>query len=68
MEGRCYIDGFAGVLNYGHNHPAMKQANVEYSGKNGVVYSLDTATSAKETWLRTYQGGVTTILCNWTRI
>jgi len=46
----------------------MKQANVEYSGKNGVVYSLDTATSAKETWLRTYQGGVTTILCNWTRI
>jgi hypothetical protein len=29
----------------------MKQAIVEFSAKNGVVHSLDTATSAQETWL-----------------
>lgn len=57
VEGRRYIDFFAGAgaLNYGHNHPAMKQAIVEYLAKNGVVHSLDMATSAKKTFLERFE-------------
>ena len=57
VEGRRYIDFFAGAgaLNYGHNYPAMKQVIVEYLAKNGVVHSLDMATSAKKTFLERFE-------------
>lgn len=47
--GKEYIDFFAGagVLNFGHNNPAMKNAIIEYLNKNGVLHSLDMQTQAK---------------------
>ena len=57
VDGKRYIDFFsgAGALNYGHNHPRMKQAVVAYLAKNGVIHSLDMATSAKKTFLEQFQ-------------
>ncbi|MGP5054993.1 aspartate aminotransferase family protein [Brachybacterium paraconglomeratum] len=48
-EGRSYIDFFAGagVLNFGHNHPAMKKALIEFLEADGVAHSLDTYTTTK---------------------
>lgn len=56
-DGRRYIDFFAGAgaLNYGHNNPALKQALLEYLGSDGIVHSLDMATSAKQRFLETFQ-------------
>ena len=41
----------AGALNYGHNHPVLKQALVNYIESNGVVSSLDLHTSARHDFL-----------------
>ncbi|RKN64080.1 diaminobutyrate--2-oxoglutarate transaminase [Paenibacillus ginsengarvi] len=51
-----YIDFFAGAgaLNYGHNHPAMKQKLIDYLQNDGVTHSLDMATEAKERFLRRF--------------
>lgn len=48
-----YIDFFsgAGALNYGHNHPAMKEKLVDYIASDGIVHGLDMATEAKESFL-----------------
>jgi diaminobutyrate-2-oxoglutarate transaminase len=56
-RGRRYIDFFAGAgaLNYGHNHPALKEALLAYLLSDGVVHSLDMATSAKRALLDTFQ-------------
>lgn len=55
-QGKRYIDFFAGAgaLNYGHNHPALKRALVEYIQKDGMTHSLDMATVAKEQLLKTF--------------
>jgi diaminobutyrate-2-oxoglutarate transaminase len=56
-RGRRYLDFFAGAgaLNYGHNHPDLKAALLEYLMHDGVVHSLDMATSAKRALLETFQ-------------
>jgi diaminobutyrate-2-oxoglutarate transaminase len=56
-EGRRYIDFFAGAgaLNYGHNNPVLKGALLEYLASDGIVHSLDMATSAKQRFLETFQ-------------
>jgi diaminobutyrate-2-oxoglutarate transaminase len=41
----------AGSLNYGHNHPVLKKALVDYIDANGMVNSLDLYTPAKEEFL-----------------
>jgi len=48
-RGRRYLDFFAGAgaLNYGHNHPVLKQALIEYVSADGVTHSLDMTTEAK---------------------
>jgi len=55
-EGRNYIDFFAGAgaLNYGHNDEGMKQRLLEYVAGDGVVHSLDMATSAKEAFMKRF--------------
>jgi diaminobutyrate-2-oxoglutarate transaminase len=55
-EGRRYLDFFAGAgaLNYGHNHPVLKQALLDYIGSDGVIHSLDMSTVAKGEFLRTF--------------
>lgn len=52
---RSYIDFFsgAGALNYGHNNALLREKLVEYILDDGVVHSLDMATSAKEHFIRT---------------
>ncbi len=44
-SGRAYLDFFAGasVLNYGHNHPQLKQALLDYISADGITHSLDMA-------------------------
>jgi len=51
-----YIDFFAGagVLNYGHNDPAMKEALIDYVQRDGVAHSLDMASSSKERFLEVF--------------
>lgn len=55
-DGDEFIDFFAGAgaLNYGHNHPVLKQAVVEYLAADGVVHTLDMGTVAKRTLLETF--------------
>ncbi len=55
-EGREYIDFFAGAgaLNYGHNHPQMKEKLIEYLTDDGIVHGLDMSTEAKGTFLRRF--------------
>ena len=52
-RGRAYIDFLAGAgtLNYGHNHPLLKEALVEYIAGDGIAHGLDFHTEAKETFL-----------------
>ncbi|HET7674272.1 MAG TPA: diaminobutyrate--2-oxoglutarate transaminase [Gammaproteobacteria bacterium] len=55
-DGRRYLDFFAGAgaLNYGHNHPRLKAALVEYIESNGVTHSLDLFTAAKSAFLERF--------------
>ncbi|RPF21805.1 aspartate aminotransferase family protein [Myceligenerans xiligouense] len=52
-SGRSYIDFFAGagVLNFGHNNDRMKRAVIAFLEADGVVHSLDMATTAKRDFL-----------------
>ncbi|HZJ94684.1 MAG TPA: diaminobutyrate--2-oxoglutarate transaminase [Thiopseudomonas sp.] len=55
-EGKRYIDFLAGAgtLNYGHNHPVLKKALLEYIQNDGLTHGLDMYTGAKETFLNTF--------------
>lgn len=55
--GREYLDFFAGagVLNYGHNHPRITEALIEYLRSSGVVHSLDMYTVAKREFLESFR-------------
>src|SRR5205085_6514884 len=56
-QNKRYIDFFcgAGALNYGHNHPHLKQALLDYLHHNGIVHSLDFYTEAKLLFLKQFQ-------------
>ncbi len=56
-QGRSYIDFFsgAGALNYGHNNPYLKDRLLAYLAADGVLHSLDMATSAKRELLERFQ-------------
>ncbi len=55
-DGKAYLDFFAGasVMNYGHNHPELQKALIEYLQNDGVVHTLDMATKARAEFLDTY--------------
>lgn len=55
--GRRYLDFFAGAgaLNYGHNHPMLKAALIDYLSNDMIVHSLDIATEAKTAFLETFE-------------
>ncbi|MFD8012598.1 diaminobutyrate--2-oxoglutarate transaminase [Streptomyces sp. NPDC058955] len=55
-DGRVYLDFFAGAsaLNYGHNHPVLKRALLDYLERDGITHSLDMLTEAKEDFLREF--------------
>ncbi|MDY6890891.1 MAG: aspartate aminotransferase family protein [Pseudomonadota bacterium] len=52
-QGRSYIDFFAGagVLNFGHNNPHMKEALIDFIRADGVAHSLDMSTTAKRAFI-----------------
>lgn len=60
-DGNDYIDFLSGCssLNYGHNHPALKEALADYIAADGLTHSLDMETDAKEAFLREFE---TTVL------
>ncbi|MCG7309738.1 aspartate aminotransferase family protein [Brachybacterium sp. ACRRE] len=56
-DGTSYIDFFAGagVLNFGHNNPRMKEALIEFISNDGVAHSLDTYTTTKRDFVQKFQ-------------
>ena len=54
--GRSYIDFFAGagVLNFGHNNPRMKQALIDFINADGVAHSLDMFTDVKRAFIQAF--------------
>lgn len=56
-DGRRYLDFFsgAGTLNYGHNHPALKDRLLTYLAHDGIVHGLDMATGAKREFIETFE-------------
>jgi len=56
-QGGRYLDFLSGCssLNYGHNHPILKQALLDYIASDGITHSLDLHTDAKEAFLETLE-------------
>lgn len=56
-RGRAYLDFFsgAGTLNYGHNHPHLKEALLRYLQSDAIVHSLDMYTPVKRQLLEVFQ-------------
>ncbi|MCK0537452.1 diaminobutyrate--2-oxoglutarate transaminase [Alcanivorax quisquiliarum] len=52
-EGQAYLDFLAGAgtLNYGHNHPVLKEKLLAYLGEDYIVHGLDMHTCAKRNFL-----------------
>ena len=56
QDGKSYIDFLAGAgtLNYGHNHPVLKQALIDYLANDGLTHGLDMYSEAKENFLEVF--------------
>ncbi|MER8899563.1 diaminobutyrate--2-oxoglutarate transaminase [Mesorhizobium sp. M0676] len=56
-DGREYLDFFAGAgaLNYGHNNPVFKRALLDYIERDGILFSLDLATTAKKAFIEAFE-------------
>jgi diaminobutyrate-2-oxoglutarate transaminase len=54
QRGERYLDFFAGagVLNYGHNNPLLKNRLLSYIESNGIAHGLDMSTEAKAEFLK----------------
>ncbi|GAA1901545.1 diaminobutyrate--2-oxoglutarate transaminase [Williamsia serinedens] len=61
-EGTRYLDFFAGAgaLNYGHNHPVLKEALLEYMSRDGITHGLDMMTVAKGEFLQSFTDKILT--------
>ncbi|MBI1361587.1 MAG: diaminobutyrate--2-oxoglutarate transaminase [Alphaproteobacteria bacterium] len=59
-EGNKYIDFLSGcsTLNYGHNHPVLKQALMDYIAQDGVTHSLDMHSDAKQRFLEAFENRI----------
>ena len=53
-NGGRYLDFLSGCssLNYGHNHPILKQALIDYITRDGIAHGLDLHTDAKAKFLQ----------------
>ena len=56
-QGGRYLDFLSGcsTLNYGHNHPILKQGLLDYIAADGIAHGLDLHTDAKEDFLATFE-------------
>jgi diaminobutyrate-2-oxoglutarate transaminase len=52
-DGAGYLDFLMGcsTLNYGHNHPELKRALIDYISSDGITHSLDLYSESKERFL-----------------
>jgi len=52
-QGGRYLDFLSGcsTLNYGHNHPVLKQALLDYIATDGITHAMDLHTDAKADFL-----------------
>ena len=59
-SGNAYLDFLAGcsTLNYGHNHPVLKDALLDYITNDGITHGLDLYTEAKNGFLHELQATV----------
>ncbi|WP_459874499.1 diaminobutyrate--2-oxoglutarate transaminase [Halomonas shantousis] len=59
-DGKEYIDFLAGAgtLNYGHNHPKLKEALLDYIASDGIVHGLDMWTKAKRDYLEALEENI----------
>ncbi|MBN9553982.1 MAG: aminotransferase class III-fold pyridoxal phosphate-dependent enzyme, partial [Alphaproteobacteria bacterium] len=59
-EGGRYLDFLSGcsTLNYGHNHPVMKKALMDYIAFDGIAHSLDMHTDAKAAFLEEFEKSI----------
>ena len=56
-NGGRYLDFLSGCssLNYGHNHPVLKQALLDYIADDGIAHGLDMHTDAKAGFLAAFE-------------
>ncbi|TKD51600.1 diaminobutyrate--2-oxoglutarate transaminase [Sphingomonas baiyangensis] len=56
-NGGRYLDFLSGCssLNYGHNHPILKQALLDYIAADGITHGLDMHTDAKARFLEAFE-------------
>ena len=56
-RGTLFIDFLSacGALNYGHNHPKLKAAAIDYLSGDGIVAGLDFHTSAKLAFVKSFR-------------
>ncbi|WP_407696744.1 diaminobutyrate--2-oxoglutarate transaminase [Sphingopyxis macrogoltabida] len=56
-QGGRYLDLLSGcsTLNYGHNHPILKQALLDYIAADGIAHGLDLHTDAKREFLAAFE-------------
>src|SRR3546814_18257983 len=56
-QGGRYLDFLSGcsTLNYGHNHPILKQALLDYIGGDGIAHGLDLHTNANKDFLDAFE-------------
>lgn len=56
-HGGRYLDFLSGcsTLNYGHNHPVLKKALLDYISADGIAHGLDLHTDAKADFLATLE-------------
>ena len=59
-QGGRYLDFLSGcsTLNYGHNHPVLKKALLDYIEQDGIAHSLDLHTEAKTTFLEEFDATI----------
>lgn len=59
-SGGAYLDFLSGcgALNYGHNHPVLKDALLAYIGEDGIALGLDMHTTAKEEFLAEFERSI----------
>ncbi|PZN31480.1 MAG: diaminobutyrate--2-oxoglutarate transaminase, partial [Proteobacteria bacterium] len=59
-QGNVYFDFLAGAgsLNYGHNHPQLRRALIDYIEQQGIAHSLDLHTAAKAEFLEKFSAHI----------